>query len=208
MFATKSKNIMPSDLDQAFEQAREQDLKAVAAIHRQIFSTTLSGQLGERFLEEYYRKIKISPGGIVIVCENKGQVIGFISGLSSKDNFLFPLLIKNVWSILKELAVHPTIFKNIFRFIKRSLVLKEGKFNAELMALAVLEEYRGKGLASGLVARMEEFFVSKNVKEYKVFTDLKSSTGYGFYEKSGFRLFQEVDLLGVQARLYFKTITF
>ena len=186
-----------------FEQAAQQDLKDIAQIHHRIFGCDLSGRLGKNFLKHYYQKMKASSDGIIVVCKEQGRVVGFISGLSAESDFLLKAAAANLLSIFVQCIVHPLSF---LRFLKRNIIFKEGEFKAELTSLAILEEYRGKGIAPALLLRLEEFFKNKKVKNYKVYTDAKYGSGCRFYEKSGFSLHQEADLFGNQARLYVKTI--
>src|SRR3989338_5867337 len=139
MFARRSKNIMLKD-EYVFEQApSQQDIKDIAEIHRKFFGCDLSGQLGVDFLQDYYQEIRSSPEGIIVICKDQGKVIGVISGLASKSDFLVKIAAANLGPILIQIIAHPLSF---LRFIKRAIVLKEGEFEAELMSLAVLEEYQ------------------------------------------------------------------
>jgi len=184
----------------AFEEARQEDLRDIARMHERFFGCTFSGQLGLKFLEDFYSLINASPEGIIVVCRDKGKIVGFVSGLSSEGGFAGRLLFKNFWSVLGH-------WRQGLDFVRREIVFKGGEFKAELKSIAILQEYQRQGIASELVSRLETFFKKKSVTGYKAFTDLKSSPdAWKFYESSHFCLHQKETISGIETRLYAKTI--
>lgn len=183
-----------------FEEAAQEDLKDIARMHRRFFGCTFSGQLGLEFLEDFYSLIKASPEGVILVCKDKGKIAGFIAGLSSEGNFFLKLLFGNLGPVIWH-------WRQGLDFLRKEITFKDGEFKAELKSVAILEGYQRQGIASQLVSGLEEFFKRKNVSQYKVFTDLKSSPdAWKFYENSGFHLHQKENISGVETRLYTKTI--
>lgn len=185
----------------------ENDISAIVNLHMQIFSNNFTGTIGRRFLEFYFKRILFLPDGVIFVCKSKEKNVGFVAGLASKKGFYnLKFIILGIFVTIWQLIVRPPIFILILRHIKRMFTFSNDDYDAELLSIAVQNEFRKQGIARKLVYELERFFQSKNVAVYEVFTDMEQGQGYLFYEKLGFRLIRKVALFGLIAHLYYKDV--
>lgn len=179
-------------------------LNQIVKLHVHAFRGVLSGQIGYGFLYNYYKTILRK--GCIFAYMNDQKVVGFISGTTDErllNNFSF------YWFAFLGMMIHifrSSLYLSIRRHIKRLKNFKEINIYSELLSIAVDENQRGKGIGMKLVACLDDYFKSRDVFTYKVYTDTVFSTGYRLYEKLGFRLIKEVDLYNLPFRLYVKEL--
>ncbi len=184
-----------------------EELRQVVELHKQSFKNVLIGQLGKIFLNYYYKKIWQSPQGVILIYKEDGKVIGFISGLLNDQSFYnIEFYIRSLVGIFMNMFPKPIVILNLCRYIKRNIILRTHSLNSELLSIAVTEAYWGKGIGRSLVLAFDEYFKNRNVKIYKVFTDLNFSKGALLYEKLNFDLYKEMNLFGLTLRMYIRKI--
>ena len=77
-------------------KANFHDAKACAKIHQQEIATGFLSQLGIRFLEALYTAMMTSQHALCIVAEDeKGQVVGFVSGCFHVSKFYREFLVRH-----------------------------------------------------------------------------------------------------------------
>jgi GNAT superfamily N-acetyltransferase len=182
----------------------EQYLNDIVDLHITSFKNVLIGQLGKPFLLYYYQLIQ--KNGIIIGYVANNQLLGFISGIENEKQiggFYYNLLV--FWSIIKRFY-KLSFIKNILKYIVRIFKTRKVNVHAELLSIVINAEHRKKGIGKKLVYALEKYFLSKNIFQYKVFTDLKYSTGSYLYENMGFTLIKTMNLLGLRTNLYLKQI--
>lgn len=180
-------------------------LDAIVDFHIMAFKNVLSGQIGKLFLKKYYKSIL--DGGVIYVClDNKNKLIGFISGIIDESRLITTGYY--FYSILGMLThfYSPALLMCILRHVKRLRSFKEVEIKSELLSVVVADNMRGQGIGQNLVVELEKYFIENQVKNYKVYTDTKYSTGYKLYEKLGFTLYKEVDLYSLSFRMYIKKL--
>ena len=179
-------------------------LDEIVALHINAFRSVLSGQTGEFFLRNFYRRI--FEKGFVFGNINDDHLSGFVSGIVDDDSFYD---IKYYFWAGFGILTHiysPKVIRSLFRHIKRQLAFRDIKIKPELLSIAVRDDMKGKGVGTSLINALEDYFREKNVTAYKVYTDMLYSTGSQLYEKLGFDFFREVNLFGLPFRLYVKKI--
>ncbi|HBH49513.1 MAG TPA: hypothetical protein DDX98_12775 [Bacteroidales bacterium] len=182
----------------------QDDIDTLVLMHKAVFSNVLSGQIGNGFLSYYYQLI--IQKGFIYGCYNNDTLLAFISGtLNEKELGGIKFLGKALWGVLTHLSAKS--IASLFRHIKRVYFLKDVTINAELLSIIVKEELRGKGIGNKLLTHFESHLLANHIQTYKVFTDLKYSSGSSFYEKEGFKLYREMNLLGLVTRLYIKKLS-
>ncbi len=166
------------------------------------FRGVLSGQIGRRFLKFYYKRI--IEKGVIFAWLDGDTVYGFVSGidddkkLNSVSYYIFAL---------KGIIIHfcqSGLYLSLIRHRKRMQSFNRITIRPELLSIAVDEAMRGKGIGMKLVGALEDYFRTRNISAYKVYTDTVFSTGFRLYEKMNFVLEKEVDLYGLPFRLYQK----
>ncbi len=181
-----------------------QYLNDIVALHINAFRGVLSGQTGKFFLRNFYRGIL--KKGFVFGAIADRKLSGFVSGIVDDDS-LYDL--KYYFCAGFGLLTHiysPAVIRSLFRHLKRQLVFRDIKIKPELLSIAVRGDMRGQGIGTSLVNALESFFSERHIKAYKVYTDMRYSTGSRLYEKLGFEFFREVNLFGLPFRLYIKNI--
>jgi GNAT superfamily N-acetyltransferase len=179
-------------------------LDEIVALHMNAFRNVLSGQTGKLFLRHFYKRI--FRQGFVFGEISDGRVSGFVAGMTD-DNSFYDLKYY-FWAGLGILThiYSPAVIRSLVRHIRRQMAFRDIKIKAELLAIAVREDMRGRGIGISLVNALENHFDEMHIPVYKVYTDMLFSTGSRLYEKLGFEFFREVNLFGLPFRLYIKNI--
>ncbi|MFC1510387.1 GNAT family N-acetyltransferase [Candidatus Omnitrophota bacterium] len=184
------------------------ELPEIVAVHSRIFSDNVSGVIGRKFLRVFFNRIFVLPSGVIYAVKDNGKVVGLIAGLTSKKGFYnLSIIFFGALATLREIIVNPKIFILILRHLKRILFFGKCGADAEIMTMGMLEGYRKLGLGKKLLDSLEDFFSSKNVKEYEAFTDLEHGKAFAFYEKCGFSKAGEITFMKKRARVYVKSLT-
>lgn len=197
-------------VDQGIEIIRVksgEQIEEVVSIHREVFVDNLSGDAGRRFIKYFFEKVAASPNGIIYVCRDNEKTVGFIAGMSFKENFFdAEFMRRGFMAFLAQLFSRPSIVFNILFQLKRSMTTAKSIPEAELLSIGVKKGYRQSGAGKKLVHALEEFFRTKGIKDYKVYTDAKFVEAIKFYEGLGFFFLKQFNFLKISERLYLKKI--
>lgn len=200
----------------------------VARIHCQALAGDFLPSLGERFLRIFYHKVldnNLGFGFVAYETEAKGSttqylpnVQGFILG-SYDTSVLFRNVIKTsvfslCFSALPAIFRHPKlIFNALETFFYPS---KEGDIveKAELLVIAIDQNYRGIGLGKRLVQALNQAFLTGTMKEssqegnpkkissYKVTVLERNQNANAFYQALGFTRASQFRLYGLNWNVY------
>lgn len=151
--------------------------------------------LGTEFGAAYYQNISQNDNVCsLIALDSSENVAGVIIAVLDRNTarkiskyMSLKLFFKANFRLLS-----PTVLKWLFKGIitrisgeKQPIIFP----NAELIAVAVLSEFRGTTLAYELINRMEEFFKMKGLKEpYLILTEKNNLRANRFYSKTGAEL--------------------
>ena len=177
-------------------------INRLADLHLSAFKGLLSGSIGVRFLRFFYRRI-LKEGFVFAFFENE-RIIGFVTGITDERRIYN---IKYYFCALLGIIVHiydPRTILRLYRHILRIIKLRDVKIRSELLSIVVDEKSRGRGIGKALVESLNSLMADKGVRKYKVFTDMKYSTGHRLYDRMGFVLDRELDLAGLKLRMYIK----
>lgn len=153
--------------------------------------------LGPSFLKKYYEIAIRYPKKIGVVKEiDSNKVIGFAIGFINPYEF-YNELRKNRIKLLKMsffyLIMRPWLWKRVmasYLFAKSDYYeAKSSDAIAELASIAILPEYKGRGIGKEL---LENFILKareNNIKLITLTTDAENNEGVNlFYRKNGFEL--------------------
>ena len=180
------------------------DAKACAKIHQQEIATGFLSQLGIRFLEALYTAMVTSQHALCIVAEDeKGQVVGFVSGCFHVSKFYKEFLVKHglkVFLILLPQMVKPSVLKKVFETARYPSTAADtdtaiGENNlpkAELLSIAVKQHVRGMGVSQRLAAALFDECAKKEIQSIKVVVGIENIRANKFYEKVGFKLHSNI----------------
>lgn len=184
------------------------DFEAVVEMHFKTFKGLFSSDLGKSYLRSFYKEIVFSPENVCYVCKRRTKVVGFICGTAdAKKAVRLPFKIKFPAYFLAALVRDPkTMVVHLIRFAGKFLLFRDSNVLAELLSIAVVEEVKGRGVGRKLLDHFQHFLLSKDQKKFRVFTDMRYSTGSKFYEKLNFSCVKKANLLGLEVRYYEKVL--
>lgn len=182
-----------------------EDSRQVAGIHHKEITRGFLSELGEEFLEEFYRSIIRSEAGFCVVVKADGNIVGFVSGCTNLDRFYKDFFKKHTLKALRILF--PKIFnlKRIKKIIETLFYPKKERTlpKAELLTIAVKSEFHGKGIAEEMFNIFVDEMKRRGVVEFKVLVGECLERAIGFYEKLGFKLHSKTSIhKGETSRIY------
>ena len=178
------------------EKASIKDLNEIVYLHEKGFEGVLSGQLGEKFLFDFYKELFENKNCAIFVAKSNNEVIGFIAGSADGNYLNLTTKYKLITTLLNKCVTNPKNILEFLRITKRKFYYIILKIRAELVAIVVKIEYRRKGVGKELVKKLEDFFIKNKVSSYHVFTDGKVSKGSDFYYFLKFRKAAFIELFG------------
>jgi len=164
---------------------------------------------GNRFLEEIYKDILLNNLGFLIVAKNNYIVSGFILGCyNSNEMFktiIYKKFFKYIFLILPHILLKPFLIVKLFETF---LYNKKEKstINAELVVIAIDNNFRNSGIGSNLVNYLDNEFMKKNISEYKVTVHESNINANKFYTKKGMKLVNSFNMYHKKWNLYVNTL--
>jgi ribosomal protein S18 acetylase RimI-like enzyme len=182
------------------------ELKEVAKLHLGCLKTGFLSSLGEGFLFLLYKTIAFNASGILIIAKDGQKVVGFVSGTVNLKQIYKVFIRKYFWLLpvilIKKLTSWQTLNKIkdlIFYPLKQSHSQKNTKHNqavpqAELLSIAVLENYRGQQIAVELYQHLVAQFKLLAVAEFKIIVGGNLLQAQRFYDKMGAKKQRQLEL--------------
>lgn len=96
--------------DVRVRRAREGDLSTMARLHSEVLPSAFMPMLGEGFLRRLFRAHMVDPGGVAVVAERNGEVIGYAAGVMSTSAFRRRFLIRH--GIQAGIAAAPRLLRS------------------------------------------------------------------------------------------------
>ena len=199
-------------------EANPHDAKVCANIHAQEITTGFLRQLGVRFLEVLYTAMITSSNSVCIVAEDeKGQVVGFISGCFHVGKFYKEFFIKHglkAFLILLPRLIDPHVFRKILETVKYPFSIPKAKSakdnklpKAELLSIALKPHIRGTGLSRKLALALFKECAKRGIREIKVVVGASNIRANRFYEKVGFKFHSNISVHGSEiSNIYVGTL--
>jgi ribosomal protein S18 acetylase RimI-like enzyme len=169
---------------------RGEDAAAAAAVHVRAFPGFFLTSLGERFLRVFYRACADFTGGVALVAESGGSVVGFVVGAA--DHEAFHRSMRRRWILALGLAAVPAIIAKpaiVWRFV-RALLSRGPQMPAAagalLMSIAVDPAAGQRGAGRQLVGAFGEEMRRLGCREYRLTTDRDNNERVNaFYAAAG-----------------------
>jgi len=175
--------------------ATKKDAGQIAKIHKGEITKGFLSQLGEGFLSLFYEAIIFFPDSFVVVAEEGGRVVGFVSGclnISELYKKFFKKYAISSFFILLPKIFSLVIIKKIFETKGYSQYTEENLPKEELLTIAVFKDFKGRGISKDIFERFVFEMKQRNVKSFKVVVGGDLERAIGFYEKMGLSFHSEI----------------
>ena len=161
-----------------------QYIDQVVKIHRQELSGFLSN-LGENFLEKFYRQSLYIPELFTFAIKENEQVLGFMMAATATKSLYKKIIFTDILGFgiifLKYLITH----LNKIPKILQTMAYPGFSYDIpELLTIAIAKRQQGKGLGRKLFIKTVEEFRKRGVKNFKISTYARLSANE-FYKKMG-----------------------
>jgi len=160
-------------------------------------------RLGEKFLQKYLRKL-LSLQHVVVFVAMSEKPVGFIIATTNSQWLVKDLVFNfDLFFTFLKLIIHcpqkffrglEIVFYPVFTFLKG--------VKAEFLSIAIVPEYRRKGLGKRLIEEVLNEFAKMGIKKAKVTTLDKNVSVNLLLEKMNFKLQRKFKLLGKIFNLY------
>ena len=170
----------------------KEGIEKVASMHRQVLPWSVLSVFGIEFLMMYYQNALKSGSLCCLVHKEKREIVGFITFSKDSSKVLFEILKKRFFLFITLLS--KSLLKNPKK-IKTALssayfvLATQGKIlpsiNAEIMAFAVLPDFRRKNIGSHLFKAASKSLKDFGAKNFKVQTEQENTPANKFYSGHG-----------------------
>ena len=180
--------VAPAGTDR-IRSASRADVAVVADLHAASIPGLLSA-LGRPFLRVLYRRVVLSPRAFLMVVEvPEHGVVGFVAGAEDSGAFMRAFVRRD--GVRAAVAANVRAVAGLKRVAEtmrrgRHATERPAVPRAELLALAVAPEGRGKGFGSALVEASVAEFRRRGVSSAHVVTDVTNGPAIATYESAGF----------------------
>lgn len=182
-------------------QATSSDyIKKIAELHKKAFPSFFLTQLGVPFLRTLYTGYMEDSNSEIIVAEEEGELVGFITYSNDYPQFYKDLiknhLIKFGFCSISAAIRHPSFIKRLLGAFKKSEnVVKKEKY-VELASICVDPRIESKGVGSRLIDYLKDIVDFTTYAYINLETDADGNDSVNrFYVKNGFKLEREFTTL-------------
>jgi colanic acid biosynthesis glycosyl transferase WcaI len=180
-------------------QATTVDIASIACVHADAFPGFFLTLLGPSFLRAYYRAVLQFVGGYLFVAEENEQIVGFVAGFLTPEQFYGGLKqtpCRFVLPLLTGLARRPWLAGRLASRVwsvairgRRPAGGEAKCVRVELSSLAVHPSLQGRGIGRRLMNTFVEAVKDTPANLVSLTTDAHGNDGVNsFYERVGFKL--------------------
>jgi ribosomal protein S18 acetylase RimI-like enzyme len=188
----------------AVRDGTNEDVAAVAEMHRLQIAEGFLPTLGPRFLKRLYRQIVRSPFGFLIVARDDAHaVVGFVAGTTDTRRLYRQFVIR------EGAVVAVTSGVRIARSLPQVLeTLRYGSGSVtepELLALAVHDAWRRRGVGAALVDAFVQRATASGAATARVVVGAGNTAAVELYRRAGFASQSDVEVHRGSASLVLRT---
>lgn len=200
------------EFDVTITESRPEDISEVSKLHMSSFQGEFLHSFGDEFLNIYYENYLNNPDALLLVAKTQNKIIGFVAGAVNQDKMIQYLYRKKFfyisWLALKKFLLSDSFRRYVIKrkfHVGNALMSRffpkmkkqdvgSGKKNIEidqktcsLLSIAVLDNYRGCGIALNLVSAFETAMKNKGVSKCELCVKRENSRAISFYKKAGWQ---------------------
>ncbi|MFH1963609.1 MAG: GNAT family N-acetyltransferase [bacterium] len=171
-------------------EIRVQNAKEIAQIHIEAIDTGFISSLGLNFVRTLYREICKSEIGFGYVAKENSEVVGFIVGAIDVSKLYKEIVFKKGFLFIMPLIKYFfrfTTLKRIAETLFYPYRVKNDYCKAEILAVGVKKEHRGKGVGGKLMEATIAEFRRRGIKEVKALTYDENEPSNQYYLNQGFK---------------------
>ena len=164
------------------------DAPGMATLHVTEIGEGFLPTLGDRFLDHLYRRVVRAPPSFAFVAADGDAVMGFAAGTENLRELYRSFLLHD--GVAAMVAAGPRIARSWRRVLETlRYPAHEGADlpPAELIAIAVGNEARGRGVGRELVDAVTTEFTRRGVTAARVVAGVDNEAALGLYRACGFR---------------------
>ncbi len=171
--------------------------RRVAELHVANLDQGFLATLGVEFLALMYRAIDEGEDSVLLVAEQDGRIVGFVSGAMGMRAVYRRMLRRwprLAWTLLPS-AFRP---KRVWRILE---ILRYGGGSedprlprAELLSIAVDAHHRGRQHAELLYRRLSEHFRDRGIPAFRIVVGAALAPAHKFYGRMGARVVAQVEV--------------
>lgn len=173
----------------------QSDVKKVAALHRNYLSDGFLANLGQKFLEKFYSAVLTQKNIFIFAAREDNKIVGFLCG-ATQTSTMPKIMFEKLW---KELLT--IILKNPLVLIKLMQIpfypgFKPKKDTGEILTIALLPEYRGRGIGKKLILESKKEFRQNYYHHFFISVRDNMKEANNFYRKIGLKKVKSKKFLG------------
>lgn len=206
-------------------KATRKQASQIAKLHKQAITEGFLPRLGLGFLTSLYRFLIKTE--IVIVYEEDGELLGFVSGAVSSKGMMHRFLYSSPGGILKvmlALVKKPTLIGSLLETYRAPTLTEPGILSGsvtildpsalkkaipetELLSMSVSPLAQKNGIGKALLNGLEEELIKHHITSYKVIAGDKLIETNQFYKRNGFVLVKQITIHGNEvSNVYVKAL--
>lgn len=174
----------------------ENDAHAVSRIHGEALKIGFLSTFGEDFLKILYEGIVQSRYGFGYVYVEDSEIVGFISGTSNSSKLMSDVYRKKFLPFGKVIfrfsLRKPGTLNSVIQSIRYPRLADQ--VSAELLSIAVIPEYRKKGVGKELVNALINHFDDLGISKFNVSVDQRLDGASKFYKELGFKYSGKIEI--------------
>ena len=163
------------------------DVRCLADLHRRYISWGFLTSLGEDVLKWIYHSLVTYPQGVVIVAEDAGKIVGFVSGVRNLKEYYNFFFRKYFFRVAPHLFLKASFIRKMIETLmyagkKGHDVSMPGE---ELLAIVVEKDHQGRKIAQGLFAELKQWFNRRGVSRFKTTVGVSNLKSIKFFQRLG-----------------------
>lgn len=178
-------------------EARRSDCRQAGRLHAESIRTGFLSSLGPGFLGRLYMALAESPhSGVFVARDDHGRVVGFVAG--TRDTAAtYRSFLRSRHALLAGVAALRALVRPS-TWIKVIETLRYGGDThgppAELLAMAVVEQVRGRGVGERLGRALLGWWADESIDQARVVVGAENEGAIAFYRRLGFEGSHEMAL--------------